>query len=710
MTIIYILLGIICFLILLTAVEVIVLLSQKPAQELPRKDEEDNYSTTVNGKSFGELYLFLSGEENAPCFDEEEIYTMLFKQSEYMKNRFDCADFRAQLLFKIYKDCKEKLNENCRKLIKKAFLDFKYFMDEPGDDSMCYWSENHLLLFAVSEYLAGQEWPDEIFTNNGMTGREHMEKARMRIDAWMEQRFNFGFLEYLSNNYLAEDISPMANYIAYTEDKKSAEQMKIIMDILWLDVALNSVNNRFVAVSSRMYGNNKVGNFYGNSIQSAMNLLWGKDGAEDVLSNPYLSEKEKSQIKESLKKEPNYIVICFSDIVKKGIYTLPQAIKDIALTKESFSSKMSCGLSPQDLYKENLIGQAPHQIMAQWGAETFTNPEVIRNTLKYLKNNKMYRCSFVSYFKFLNLTVLKAVNWQKFASRHNILPHGIATGRGNIYTYRTAHYSMSTAVCKDVDSCGAQDHEWTANIGETLALFTTHPAGDGNGKYGASPGYWIGNGRRPMSVQNENVNITIYRIPEKKRLGESAIAAMTHAFMPRAFYDEFELTENTVFARKNGVFVALIANGELQYKSFDKNSANGVHKGRSYPDGYTLKGEFDLCRYDGRYHSYITELSSADKETFEEFRSRIKNNKIIFDENGRVEYSTDSSSMTVSYDGEWTIDGKDVQKEFLRFDSKFCKAERKPDSITVDSGKNSLTLDFKNAKRFLDSITVSTNQ
>ena len=112
-------------------------------------------------------------------------------------------------------------------------------------------------MFAVSEYLAGQEWPEEIFRNNGMTGKEHMHKAKIRIDAWMQQRFNFGFSEYLSNNYLAEDIAPMANYIADSDDKKSVEQMKIIMDILWLDVELNSVCNRFVATSSRMYGNNK---------------------------------------------------------------------------------------------------------------------------------------------------------------------------------------------------------------------------------------------------------------------------------------------------------------------------------------------------------------------------------------------------------------------------------------------------------------------
>lgn len=699
MTAVYVIISIICLLLLYTVLEVVFLVLKKPVQELPSENDTEYYSTDVNGKKFEELYLYLSEEKTETHFNEDEIYLMLFKQSEYMKARFDCADFRAQLLFKIYKDCGEKLSERCMLLIKDTFLSFKYFMDEPGDDSMCFWSENHQILFAVSEYLAGQQWRNEIFSNDGKTGKEHMIKAKERIDAWMKQRFDYGFSEYLSNNYLAEDISPMANYIAYCEDKKSAEQMKIIMDILWLDVALNSVNNRFVSVSSRMYGNNKAGNFYGNSIQSAMNILWGTDIANHMLENSHISDTERELIGASLNKKPNHIVLCFNDIVKKGIYVLPEVIKDIALSSESFCSKMSCGLSPDEMEQEGLIGQAPYQIMAQWGAETFTNPQVIENTIEYLRSNEMYRNSFLGYFKFLDITLLKRVNWKKVAKRYNLMPHGIATGRVNIYTYRTAHYSMSTSVCKDVDLCGAQEHIWSADLGENLTLFTTHPAGNGKGRYGSSPGYWIGNGRRPMSVQEKNVNITIYKIPTHKRIGETAVSHITHAYMPKAFYDEFELKDNIVFARKNGVFAALISNGRLQYKPFNDDSANGIHKGRKFSDELRLKDEFDLCRLDGKYHSYVTELSDADKETFDEFKARINKNKIIFTDNGTVEYETDLTKISVSYDGAWSVNGLPAEKEYLRYDSKFCKAERKPSVITVKNGNNSLILDFNNVKR-----------
>ena len=180
MMVLYIILSIFGAVVLLTIVEVLVLLAKTPVQELPDDKDFDYYTATSNGKKFEDLYLFLTNKEADISFTDDEIYEMLLRQSEYMYSRFDCSDFRAQMLFKIYKDCYDVLDEKCIELIKKTFLDFKYFMDEPGDDSMCYWSENHLILFAVSEYLAGQEWPDEIFANNSMTGKEHKEKAKNR--------------------------------------------------------------------------------------------------------------------------------------------------------------------------------------------------------------------------------------------------------------------------------------------------------------------------------------------------------------------------------------------------------------------------------------------------------------------------------------------------------------------------------------------------
>ena len=669
---------------------------KRPAPKLPGKKNADLYTADTDGRRFEELYAYLSGKGGTP-FTEEQAFRMLNIQADYLNRRFDCADFRAQLLFKLYKDCAGSLSARCRDLIRDTFLNFKYFMDEPGHDSMCYWSENHQILFAVSEYLAGQEWPDAVFTNNGTTGLRHRQKAEERIRAWIKQRFAYGFSEYLSNNYLAEDLAPMANFIAYAEDKALAEDMRTVMHILWLDVALNSVGGRFAAVSSRMYGNNKAANQCGNSIQAAMNALWGKEAAAPLLSDPNLPEAEKEAIRESLIKRPGHILICFTDLVEKGLYTLPQAIKEIALTREPFTVKMSCGLSPDDLVAEGLVGQDPHQIMAQFGAETFTDPQVIANTLTYLKANDMSRNAFVFFYRFLELPLLRRADPVKFVSRHELIFHGIATGRGNVYTYRTARYALSTAVNDTPGRNGAQDHVWSANISERVALFSTHPAGSGKNRYGASPGYWIGNGRRPMSAQHENVNITVYRMPEKRRIGEPGRANMTHLYLPRDLYDEVILEKTAVFARKNGVFAAVLANGPLAYKPYDKASLKGLFGNLKKVDlsaDYVPKDVFDLCRSGGEYHAYITELSDADTEDFAAFVSRIKQNRAVFG-NGTVTYETRCGNIEVSYNGTFSVNGAPVELPFDRYDCPFCHAPRKADTVFVDSGSHTLSLSLQ---------------
>ncbi|MFO1452416.1 MAG: hypothetical protein U1F61_29895, partial [Opitutaceae bacterium] len=80
--------------------------------------------------------------------------------------------------------------------IQRSILGFRYWMDQPGEDSRCYWSENHQILYASAEFLAGQRFPDAIFTRDGRTGREHREAGRKRVLTWLEQRWNHGFAEW----------------------------------------------------------------------------------------------------------------------------------------------------------------------------------------------------------------------------------------------------------------------------------------------------------------------------------------------------------------------------------------------------------------------------------------------------------------------------------------------------------------------------------
>lgn len=672
-------------------------LFRKPLPDLPRKG--------LNREGVSVAYRFLTRPETVPpgvVVNETFLADCIQPMVELARQRFDCADFGMLFLYKFYKDCKEKLPASVAQTVKDTFLNFKYWMDEPGDDSMCFWSENHQMMFAVTEYLAGSEWPDEVFVNSGLTGAQHRDKALERIEIWARQRFLYGFSEWYSNNYYPEDIAPISAFIEYASHRDTAQRLAIVFDLLWYDVATHSVNNTFVASSSRMYANNKAGDIYGNSVRDEMKIVW--QGATAASLEDEAGESEftfagqtfKTKIIGSMQKG-------FACAVEKGLYRVPDAVVAAGTDTTPCVIRSSSGLSPRDMKEEGLIGQGTAQIMAQFGAETFTNPEVIGNTLRTLSRYKMFRNQFVNPFKYIDISLLRLLKVPAFVSRHlPLMTNGIALGRGNVYFYRNGIYSLSTAVALAVDSCGAQGHIWTANLAPDLTLFTTQPSRDDPGakKYSESPGYWVGNGRQPMSVQDGSINLTIYKLPVKKRPTEFHIARMTHALAPKHLYDEFILDGGMMFGRKGEALVALRTDGEMHYRPFDADSAKALFRAKAETMEHLPEGEnvFDLVREGGQWHCYATELSDTRHENFRDFVARIRANRFECG-GGTLRYASGGKEYVVTYAGMFTIDGEPQPLEYERFDGPCAKATRKAPRIEITCGGHSLHLDFDKGLR-----------
>ena len=70
--------------------------------------------------------------------------------------------------------------------IDRVVLSFRYWLDEPGDDVMWFYSENHALLFHTACYLAGGLFPDAVFARSGRTGREQRAAGRERLIRWLD--------------------------------------------------------------------------------------------------------------------------------------------------------------------------------------------------------------------------------------------------------------------------------------------------------------------------------------------------------------------------------------------------------------------------------------------------------------------------------------------------------------------------------------------
>ncbi len=115
-------------------------------------------------------YKLANGENEIDC-------NQLDGTLDYIKAEYDCSDFRLVNLVRILYEAGDQIPESYKAKIEEVLFNFRYWWDEPGGNSMCYWSENHQILFATAEYLVGQMYPNTNFPNSGLTGKQHKENA-----------------------------------------------------------------------------------------------------------------------------------------------------------------------------------------------------------------------------------------------------------------------------------------------------------------------------------------------------------------------------------------------------------------------------------------------------------------------------------------------------------------------------------------------------
>jgi hypothetical protein len=103
----------------------------------------------------------------------------------------------------------------------------------------------------------------------------------------------------------------------------------------------------------------------------------------------------------------------------------------------------------------------------------------------------------------------------------------------------------------------------------------------------------------------------------------------------------------------------------------------------------------------GKQVFWITEAGSKSEDgTFESFCKRIQNNSLTFDEkNLELNYLSKGKKYRLTFDADFLVDGKPVNTDYLRYDSPYCKAEKKAETITFNFNGKSLHLDFNKMKR-----------
>jgi hypothetical protein len=172
--------------------------------------------------------------------------------------------------------------ESLKQPLEDCVLNFKYWLDESGEDAMCYWTENHQILFHACEILAGQLYPDRVFTNVGKTGKWHREKGERMALAWLHKRGAGGFREWDSNCYFEEDLLALSHLADLAASQSVYDLATVIMDKMFFTMAVNSYKGTFGSTHGRTYTEH-LKSARGESTTGVSRLMWGMGTFNDKI-------------------------------------------------------------------------------------------------------------------------------------------------------------------------------------------------------------------------------------------------------------------------------------------------------------------------------------------------------------------------------------------------------------------------------------------
>ncbi len=186
-------------------------------------------------------------------FVNEDTYKSIDNGMALIDSKGDCADFQFVPLVWLMKEYKDLLSVEYQEKLEKSILEFRFWIDEPGNDAMWWFSENHAFLFHISQYLAGDLYKDKVFTVSNRTGAEQYEIGKKRILDWFEIYNKYGFAEWNSTTYLPVDFIGFATLYKVAPDKEIRDLAKKGMDAIFKIVDINLHNKLMGCTYGRVY-------------------------------------------------------------------------------------------------------------------------------------------------------------------------------------------------------------------------------------------------------------------------------------------------------------------------------------------------------------------------------------------------------------------------------------------------------------------------
>lgn len=205
----------------------------------------------------------------------DETEAMIAGALPAIEDCHDCADFILVPLLWCRIRWGGDLSPDLRARIDAAILNYRYWMDEPGNDVQWYFSENHALLFHTAAYLAGNLLPEERFVRSGRIGRNQSAVGSARVRAWLDHFEDWEMAEFNSAPYFPIDLKGLCALYALAPDADiSARAGKAILRLI--EVVARSAHHGILTGAQ--------GRSYEHTLRAARTLelsgiarmIWGK--------------------------------------------------------------------------------------------------------------------------------------------------------------------------------------------------------------------------------------------------------------------------------------------------------------------------------------------------------------------------------------------------------------------------------------------------
>lgn len=574
-----------------------------------------------------------------------------------LDSRHGSVDFHIQPLLRIvYFDRRTpSLPDDLRAEIEKTLLGFKYWLDEPGPDDLVWWSENHQILFHTAELLAGQLYPDEVFTNSGMTGRDHVTHATELLDAWLDTRGRFGFSEWHSNVYWVEDLGGLVNLAEFALDDSIRARAAMLVDSMAFTLAANTYQGLFATTHGRTYDSKLLGGL-NDSTREAAYLLLG------LAAPASIDELDAGDF-------------AATELATSERYAVPAILEAIAdETRASFEHRSRDSLTLEEGPQYDIGYEDLRDVMFWWGLTGYVAPPVIEGSFQLIDTYDLWHggppWDGLGFLKpFVGSPLLTDVS-----SALAPMSRGLVLENANTYTYRTPHYQLSGAQDWKPGSWTGQIHIWQATLDPQAYVFTTYPGGS-EGGYAA--GAWTG-GFVPRATFHRNVGVIQYRRPKIPILDGVYFSDFSHAYFRRASFDEVAEKDGWVIGRKGTGYVALYS---------------------QHPTRWAEDVDFELIA-DAKENVWLVELGDAESSgSFADFVAAITASRVSIGDTVRYD-SPSSGRVEVGWTGPMTVAGAAVDTgPYPRWQNTYATTPFGEPRTVIERGGEKLILDFAKPER-----------